>query len=158
LLEESLASLSLQSDPPGAKIFLDGEPMGLTPKDLDGVCSGKHHIEVKHTSGKFIQDLTLARNEGLTLKCPIRPSLAFLGVVAESASGERAVPEAEEKLVQNLSKITTLNFVPAPRETVDRVLEPEKLTRRGLIPGSGTDPDLLRRVTEKLAAQLEVQG
>jgi tetratricopeptide (TPR) repeat protein len=157
-MEESLASLSLQSDPPGAKIFIDGEPMGLTPKELEGVCAGKHRIEVKHASGKFIQDLTLAKNEGLTLNCPIRPSLAFLGVVADSAAGDRVIPDAEEKLIQNLSRMTTLNFITASRETVDRILDAEKLTRKSLLGGAGTDPDLLRKVTEKLASALEVQG
>ncbi|HEV7502360.1 MAG TPA: PEGA domain-containing protein, partial [Vicinamibacteria bacterium] len=62
-LEESLASLQLRSDPPGARIFLDGESMGITPKDLDGVCSGKHHVEVKSPSGKFIQDVVVAKDE-----------------------------------------------------------------------------------------------
>ena len=56
---------------------------------VEGVCSGKHRLEVKHASGKFVQDLVLARNEGLSLDCPIRPSLAFLGVVAESAASRR---------------------------------------------------------------------
>jgi tetratricopeptide (TPR) repeat protein len=157
-LEDSVASLRLTSDPPGARIFLDGEPMGQTPRELEGVCSGKHRLEVKHASGKFVQDLVLARNEGLSLDCPIRPSLAFLGVVAESASGERVVADAEEKIVQNLSRIKSLNFFAAPRETVDRTLEADKLTRKGLIPSPGADADLLRKVTEKLAATLEVQG
>jgi tetratricopeptide (TPR) repeat protein len=158
-MEESLSSLSLRSEPPGAKIYLDGEAMGVTPKELEGVCSGKHRVEVKHTYGKFVQHVVLERNESLTLDCPIRPSLAFLGVVAESAGGERVAAEVEETLVKNLSnKITSLNFVPAPRETVDRILEAERITRKALLPGAGTDPDLIRKVTDKMAAALEVQG
>jgi tetratricopeptide (TPR) repeat protein len=157
-LEESLASLQLRSDPPGARIYLDGESMGITPKDLDAVCSGKHRIEVKHASGKFIQDVVLEKNESLTLDCPIRPSLAFLGAVAESSTGDRFVPEVEEKLNLNLSKIASLNYLPAPRETVDRILEGERLTRKSFLPGAGTDPDLIRRATEKLKAALDVQG
>jgi tetratricopeptide (TPR) repeat protein len=158
-MEESLASLSLRSDPPGARIFLDGESMGVTPKELEGVCSGKHRVEVKHTSGKFLQDVVLEKNESLTLDCPIRPSMAFLGVVTESAAGERVAAEVQETLVKNLSsKITSLNFLPAPRETVDRILDAERLVRKGLLPGSGTDPDLIRKVTDKLAVALEVQG
>jgi tetratricopeptide (TPR) repeat protein len=157
-MEESLAALSLRSDPPGAKIYLDGEAKGVTPKDLEGVCSGKHRVEVKHASGKFLQDVVLERNESLTLDCPIRPSLAFLGVVAESAGGERVAAEVQDTLVRNLSKITSLNFVPAPRETVDRILEADRLAPKGLLPGAGTDPDLIRKVTEKMAAALEVQG
>ena len=157
-LQDSLASLQLRSDPPGARIYLDGEAMGITPKDLDAVCSGKHRIEVKHTSGKFIQDIVVAKDESLTLDCPIRPSLAYLGLVAESAAGERVAPDVEEKLIENLQKVATLNFLPAPRETVDRVLESEKLTRKALLPGGNTEPDLVKKVTEKLAAALEVQG
>ncbi|HEY7511820.1 MAG TPA: PEGA domain-containing protein [Vicinamibacteria bacterium] len=157
-LEESVGSLRLTSDPPGGRIFLDGEAMGVTPKDLERVCSGKHRVEVKHAAGRFIQDITLAKDAALTLDSPIRPSLAFLGVVAESAAGERVLGDAEERIVQNLTRIASLNFIPAPRETVDRILEIEKLTRRGLIPGEGADVDLIRKVTEKLAAALEVQG
>ena len=132
-LLESVGSLQLTSDPPGALIFLDGESMGQTPRELERVCSGKHRLEVKHASGKFIQDIVLARNEALSLDCPIRPSLAYLGVVAESAAGERVAPEVEEKLLQNLGKLTTLNFIPAPRETADRLLE--RGQRRFLLPG-----------------------
>jgi tetratricopeptide (TPR) repeat protein len=157
-LDESVGSLRLTSDPPGGRIYLDGEAMGVTPKDLARVCSGRHRIEVKHAAGRFIQDLVLAKDAALTLDCPIRPSLAFLGVVAESAAGERVLADAEERIVQNLNRISTLNFIPAPRETVDRILEIEKLTRRGLIPTTGADVDLIRKVTEKLAAALEVQG
>jgi tetratricopeptide (TPR) repeat protein len=158
-LEDSLASLQLRSDPPGAKIFLDGEAMGQTPRDIEAVCSGKHRLEVKHASGKFIQDLVLGRNEALTLDCPIRPSLAFLGVVAETPGGERVASEVEEKLLQNLARLHTLNFVPAPKESVDRVLDAEKITRRQLVPGAATaQPDAIRKVTESLAEKLEVQG
>jgi tetratricopeptide (TPR) repeat protein len=157
-LGDSVASLQLRSDPPGARIFLDGEAMGITPKDLDGVCSGKHRIEVKHVSGKFIQDVVLAKDESVTLDCPIRPSLAYLGVVAESGAGERLIPDVEEKLVANLQKIASLNFVPAPRDAVDRLLESEKLTRKALLPGGGAEPDVVRKITDKLAAALEVQG
>jgi tetratricopeptide (TPR) repeat protein len=156
LLEDSLASLQLKSEPPGAKILVDGEAMGFTPKDLEGVCSGKHHIEVKHASGKFIQDIALGKNESLALNCPIRPSLAFLGVVADSPAGARVIPEAEAKLIQGLSKITSLNFIQAPSETIERIFEVEKLTRKLLV--SGADPDVVRKVTEKLAQTLEVQG
>ena len=158
-LQDSVASLQLRSEPPGARIFLDGEAMGITPKDLDAVCSGRHHVEVKHTSGKFVQDIVVSKDESVTLDCPIRPSLAYLGVIAESAAGERFIPDVEEKLIENLQqKVTALNFVPAPRDTVDRVLESEKLTRKALLAGSGVDPDIVRKVTIRLAEALEVQG
>lgn len=159
-MEESLASLSLTSEPPGAKIFLDGEALGVTPREIEGVCSGKHRLEVKHAAGKFLKDIVLARDENLSLDCPIRPSLALLGVVAESAAGERSVTVVEEGLVQNLTKglVASLNVFAAPRETVDRILESEKLTRKGLVTATRAEADVVRRVTEKLAAALEAEG
>ncbi len=157
-LEESLASLRLVSDPPGARIFLNGEARGVTPAQIDGICSGKLRVEVKHAAGKFIKDLVLAKDESVSLDCPIRPTLAFLGTEAASAAGQRYLADATEKIQQNLAKISSLNFITAPREAVDRVLEQEKATRQSLVPGSGADPDLVRKVTERLATALEVQG
>jgi tetratricopeptide (TPR) repeat protein len=158
LLDQSLASLRLTSEPPGARIFIDGEPMGQTPRDIEGVCSGKRRLEVKHASGKFIQDIVLARNEEMVLDCPIRPSLAFLGAVAAGEAGAGSVPEAEEKLIENLSRIKSLNFVPAPAETVDRILKAEGLTRASLVASTPETGDAIRKATEKLATALEVQG
>ncbi len=156
-MEESLASLRLTSDPPGAKIFLDGEAKGVTPAELEGICSGRRRLEVKHVSGKFVKEIVLGKDEAVSLDCPIRPTLAFLGLVADSPAGERNLVDADEKIRENLGKMTTLNFIPAPRETVDRILEQEKITPRGLVTG-GTDPDLVRKVTETLAVTLEAQG
>jgi tetratricopeptide (TPR) repeat protein len=156
-MEDSVASLKLTSDPPGARIFLDGKAHGVTPNQIDRICSGKVHVEVKHASGKFIKDLGLAKDDAISLDCPIRPTLAFLGVEAVSTGGERYLAEADEKIRQNLSRLTSINFIAAPREAVDRTLQQDKLTRLSLLPGAA-DPDVVRKVTERLAAALEAQG
>jgi tetratricopeptide (TPR) repeat protein len=156
-MEDSVASLKLTSDPPGARILVDGKAHGVTPNQVDGICSGKVRLEVKHASGRFIKDIVLGKDDAVSLDCPIRPTLAFLGVEAVSAGGERYLAEADEKIRQNLSRLTSLNFIPAPREAVDRILQQEKLTRLSLLPGSA-DPDLVRKVTERLAGALEAQG
>jgi tetratricopeptide (TPR) repeat protein len=157
-LEDSVGSLQLSSDPPGARIYVNGEARGVTPAQIDGICSGEVRVEVKHAAGKFIAELALPKDEAISLDCPIRPTLAFLGAEAESASGERHRHEAEKKIFENLSRLTSVNLIRAPREAVDRVLEQEETSRAGLLPGSGNGPDLVRRVGERLAAALEVQG
>ncbi len=157
-MEDSLASLRLTSDPPGARILLNGEARGVTPAQIDGICAGKVRVEVKHAAGKFIKDFVLGKDEAISLDCPIRPTLAFLGVEAASAPGQQHLADAEEKIQQNLTRLTSLNFITAPREAVDRLLEQDKLTRKALLPGAGTDPDLVRKATGRLAAALEVQG
>jgi tetratricopeptide (TPR) repeat protein len=157
-LEDSLGSLKLTSDPPGARILVNGEARGVTPAEIPGICSGKVRIEVKHAAGKYIKDLLLEKDEAVSLDCPIRPTLAFLGVEATGSAGVRYLADADEKIQANLARLASLNFIAAPREAVDRMLEQERLTRQGLLPGSGTDPDLVRKVTDRMATALEVQG
>jgi len=157
-MEPSLGTLSLTSEPPGAQIFIDDEFKGFTPKELDSICSGSFRLEVKHSSGKFVQDVELGKNETLTLDCPIRPSLAFLGVVAEGPSGERVRDEVSAAVVQNFSRVSSLNFLPIPPATVERLLGAEGLTLAAMIPGSGTAPDVIKRIGERVAEALDVQG
>jgi tetratricopeptide (TPR) repeat protein len=156
-LEDSLASLRLESDPPGAVIKIDDQPMGVTPREIEGICSGRHRIEVKHAAGKFVQELVLEKGEALTLQTPIRPTLAFLGVVAEGAAGERRAAEIEQELSDRLAKITGLNVLPVSKALVDNALDSERVTRLALAHGTA-EADAVRRVTEKLAASLEAQG
>jgi tetratricopeptide (TPR) repeat protein len=158
-LEDSVASLRLTSDPPGARIYINGEARGVTPSQIDGICSGRVRVEVKHAAGKFIKSLELAKDEAVSLDCPIRPTLAFLGVEAETTAGDRYREEAEEKIFENLDAgLTSVNLIAAPREAVDRVLAREEASRTSLLPGSGSDGDIVRRLSERLAEALEVQG
>lgn len=157
-LQESLASLRLVSDPPGAKIILDGEPKGATPAYLDGLCSGSHNLEVRHAAGKFVQEIILARNEELSLDCPIRPSLAFLGVLAESFAAERYLTEADTRVGIKLAEVRSLNIVRPPIERVNQALRSEGLTLADLLPKAGGDPERVRKATEMLSAALDVQG
>ena len=157
-LEDSRASLQLSSDPPGARILLDGELKGVTPMHLDGVCSGAHRLEVRHSAGKFLQELTLSRNEDLALDCPIRPTLAFLGVVASATADARVLADAEATIFANLAKISSLNLARPQREQVAHLLEAEGVTLADLLPRSGANAETVKRATERLAAGLDVQG
>ena len=158
-MEDSVASLRLTSDPPGARILLNGEARGVTPAQIDGICSGKVRVEVKHAAGQVHQGPRAQqgreRSASTARSGPPSPSSGWRRR-ARPASGTSPTPS--EKIQQNLSRLTSLNFIVAPREAVDRLLEQDKLTRLGLLPGSGTDPDLVRKATERLAGALEVQG
>jgi tetratricopeptide (TPR) repeat protein len=158
-LEESLASLQLNSDPPGARIYINGDARGVTPAQIDRICSGTIRLEVKHAAGKYIREnLVLEKDDSVSLDCPIRPTLAFLGVETESAAGERRREDAEKRIFENLQKLTSVNLISAPRDAVNRVLQQEQTTRARLLPEAGSEPDLVRRVGDRLKAALEVQG
>ena len=158
-LEPSIGTITLTSDPPGGQIFIDGESLGVAPKTLRGVCAGLRRVEVRHAAGRFVQDIDLKPRSTVELAAQIRPTLAFLGVVADGPSGERNLASMESRLGRVASStIKAMNFLKADSAIVERTLASERLKLVDLLPPGKPDPALVRRVFEKLAAALEVQG
>ena len=158
-LEPSIGTIALTSDPPGGQIFIDGESQGVAPKTLRSVCAGLRRVEVRHAAGRFVQDVDLKARATVELAAQIRPTLAFLGVVADGPSGERSLASMEQRLARIASTtIKAMNFLKADGPTVERTLSAERLRLADLLPPGKPDPALVRRVFEKLAAALEVQG
>lgn len=161
-LEESVGRIRLTSTPPAARVFLDGEYKGNTPLEISRVCSGPHRFEVKHATGKYVEDIVLEKDETLSLDCPIRPSLAFLGVVAEEGVASRDVEEIRERLTSGLSKITAMNFIVPRPEPVAAALSgrpPVLFVSKDLAgPRADAPPDQVRELSEKLADTLEVEA
>jgi len=158
-LEPSIGTIVLTSDPPGGQIFIDGESQGVAPKTLRSVCAGMRRVEVRHAAGRFVQDVDLKARATVELAAQIRPTLAFLGVVADGPSGERSLASMESRLGRVASAtIKAMNFLKADNTVVERTLASERLKLVDLLPPGKPDPALVRRIFEKLAAALEVQG
>ncbi len=158
-LEPSIGVIALTSDPPGGQIFIDGEAQGVAPKTLRSVCAGIRRVEVRHAAGRFVQDVDLKARATVELKAQIRPTLAFLGVVADGPSGERNLASMEGRLARVASAtIRAMNFLRADSAVVEKTLSAERLKLVDVLPPGKADPALVRRVFEKLAAVLEVQG
>ena len=161
-LEESIGQLRLTSNPAGARVFLDGEYKGNTPLDLSRVCSGTHHVEVKHATGKYVEDLVVGKDEDLSLDCPIRPSLAFLGLVAEDGVSERDLVDMRDRLATGLQELTAMNLISVPEEEARRLLRPsglEALVDQALLPQQmAISADRVRDLSEKVGETLEVEA
>ena len=161
-LEDSIGQLRLTSNPDGARVFIDGEYKGNTPLDLSRVCSGPHHVEVKHPTGKYVEDIDLGRDEDLSLECPIRPSLAFFGIAAEPGVSNRDLEDVRSNVTSELQKLTAMNLIQVSTEQAI-----ELLGRDGLmtfvsedVAGelSRADPDVVRDLSDKVGESLEVEA
>ena len=158
-LEPSIGTIALTSDPPGGQIFIDGEAQGIAPKTLRSVCSGVRRVEVRHAAGRFVQDVDLKPRTTVDLAAQIRPTLAFLGVIADGPSGERSLASMDGRVSRvAATTVKTMNFIRADRAVVDKTLATERLRLADLIPPAKPDPALVRRFFGRLAAALEVQG
>lgn len=162
-LEESVGRIRLSSTPPGARVFLDGQYKGNTPIDLARVCSGTHRLEVKHPTGKYLEDFVLEKNDVLALDCPIRPSLAFLGVVAEEGVPGRDREDIRQKLTAELQKMTAMNLILPSPEQLAGILGKDRdvsaFVARDLAGARSEIPkEQARDLSEKVASALEVEA
>jgi tetratricopeptide (TPR) repeat protein len=111
VLESSLATLTINSTPSGADIYLGDKLYGKTPAELKDLCSGKYRVVLKHLHGKFFKDIELKKDQHLTLDCTLRPTLVFLGVIPESEVEKTLVSEIETQVKELLAKVNSFNFI-----------------------------------------------
>ena len=134
---------TLTSDPPGARIFLNGEARGVTPaadrRDLlgQGARRGQARGRQVHQGPRA---RARTRRSASTARSGPTPRLPRRGGRERRRRALRS-PTPSEKIQQNLSRLAALNFIVAPRETVDRILEPEQADAAGRsLPGSRHRP------------------
>ncbi len=64
-------SLDIRSEPAGAHVTLDNEPLGRSPVVLEAVAPGDHELVVEHGAVRVERRFTLAPTERLTLFVPL---------------------------------------------------------------------------------------
>jgi PDZ domain/PEGA domain len=158
-LNDSIGRVSVTSNPSDARVFLDGELKGNTPLELARVCSGDHRLEVKHPTGKYVEDITVGADESLSFECPIRPTLAVLDLIADEGVPGRDVEDIRQKLTSELRKLSVMNVVFPDSDVVTRIVGGGGA--RNLVPAlapSTATPENIRDATEKLGKTLEVEA
>lgn len=159
-LNESVGRVSITSNPTDARVFVDGELKGNTPLQLNRVCSGDHRLEVKHATGKYVEDISVGPNESLSFECPIRPTLAVLGLIADDGVPARDLDDIREKLGSELRRLQVMNVVFSDRKQLDSIIGAAPGIRL-LVPalaGTAATPERIREVSEKLGKALEVEA
>ena len=157
-LHESVGTLNVSSNPSNARVYLDGEFRGNTPVSLDRICSGEHRLEVKHITGKYVEDIFVGRSEALSVECPIRPTLAYLGLVAGQGVSERDRSDIDKRVIEELSKLEAMNFVVPKRSVLETVLGSRGLDFLVDSDGKASAPETVRDVSERLGSELEVEA
>jgi len=110
IMEPSHAALNITADDPKANIFIDGEYIGLAPKQQLKLCSGKHLVKIKGPLGKFQKQIEIKKDQVLNIDAKLNPSLAFLGVVPGPGVLKPAKDDITAQTIRELSALKTLNF------------------------------------------------
>jgi hypothetical protein len=80
------ATLDVRSEPPGARIFVDGQPRGVTPMVANDLAPGKHQVRVESGGRSVAQVVTVDATRAAALLIPFpaseAPAAGWLAVVA----------------------------------------------------------------------------
>lgn len=110
--EKQGASLTVTSDPDGARLFLDEQDVGLTPETLTRIPPGSHTIRIERADWTPArQAVTLREGDNQTLHVALQPSTQLAHPTAQATVAPAPSPTAV--LTQGAPKAT-----PTPRPSV----------------------------------------
>jgi tetratricopeptide (TPR) repeat protein len=165
-LRQATASLSVQSSPSGASVFVDDVARGTTPAAIDAVCEGSRIVEIRGPEGRFVRRIEVKAGDRLTIDGRLKPAFALLpsGAGVVSAAGTTDARTLVERAVAPSDQVTV--FVPTgPR--LEQALEAQTMPPEWLafdagrrpVGGAATVTALARRqLSERVAKALDVQG
>ncbi len=80
------ATLDVRSDPPGARVFIDGQPRGVTPFAARGLLPGPHQLRVESGGRSIAQVVTMEAGRAATLFVPFAggdaPSAGWVSIAS----------------------------------------------------------------------------
>ena len=74
--------LVIRSDPPGARVSIDGRHRGVTPLSLNGVAPGEHRVALEREGVEVQQTIRLGQGGTVSVLAPMRPGGAAPGWIA----------------------------------------------------------------------------
>jgi len=162
-LQSTVANARITASEPGATIFIDGVSRGQAPADFSDICAGSHLIEVRGSTGRFIDRRDWKAGDNTTVTATLRS--AFPIVAAKAGAGltsDQVRTNAERALA---SAKGVLIYAPAPTDLDSAVrgesMPPDWLNVDPAAPADAP-PKVPREVTrdlgKHLASKLGTQG
>jgi len=69
---EADGQLDVRTDPPGARVSVDGQRRGVTPLTVSGLMPGKHVVVLENDLGQVSEDVTIESGRSASLVVPLR--------------------------------------------------------------------------------------
>lgn len=163
VLQPAVAALTVQSNEPGALVFVDGEQKGPAPFSMNDLCEGPHTIELRSRFGRDSRRVDARTGDKITFDGVLKPAFAVL-----STSGE-APPDLDMRVSveRALQGSSTVRLIAPPADQSEKLLKANQLPASWLAVDAEGRPAgaavQLQRQTRseastKLADALGVQG
>lgn len=160
-LAPAVATVTVPASPQQASVFIDGDSRGHTPF-TGQVCEGPHAVELRGTTGRFVQKVDAKAGQSIEVVGTLRPAFALVASTKTSlnadlrATIERAFGPARSLFV----------FAP-PVDALDSALAADRLpsdwlgydaNRRPFGVAAEVTPAMRRDLSGKLAKAFDAQG
>ncbi len=155
-MKPAVGTLSIDSDPAGATVLVDGEDKGSAPVTLSAVCAGSHTVEFRSVAGRDVQRISL--DSGAQVSVAGRMRAAFAILAAPQAANAPDVRLGVERAFA--SSRSLLLYAPAA-EASRAAIEKETVNDEwfGLLPGQmGLPAGDRRGKLQRLADAFDAQG
>jgi hypothetical protein len=90
--------IEIETQPAGARVFLDGKPAGETPLAIDSVSVGRHTLTFESSAGTIRRTVRVEAGKTLTVDVPIYSGWVgiFAPIVLDVAANGRSIGTTEE--------------------------------------------------------------
>jgi hypothetical protein len=155
-MKPAVGTLSIDSDPAGATVLVDGEDKGSAPVTLSSVCAGSHTVEFRSVAGRDVQRVSLDTGAQVAVSGRLRAAFAILA--APGAPNTQDVRLAVERAFAPARGL--LLYAPAA-DASRAAIEKESVNDEwfGLMPGQmGLPAGDRRGKLQRLSDAFDAQG
>ena len=154
-MKPAVGSLSIDSDPAGATVLVDGEDKGSAPVTLSSVCAGSHTVEFRSVAGRDVQRVSL--DTGGTVNVAGRLRAAFAILAAPQAANAPDVRLGVERAFASARSLRDAPAADASRAAIEKETVNDEWF--GLLPGQmGLPAGDRRGKLQRLADAFDAQG
>jgi tetratricopeptide (TPR) repeat protein len=163
-LQRAVATLKINANQSGARVFLDGADRGVAPVTIADVCQGEHLVELRNAFGSDVKRVPVKAGDDVAIDSVLKPSYAIVSSSGGSGAGQQDVRVIVERA---FAASRTLTFVAPPTADADKVLGENQLTGdwlavdpsgRPVGAGAQIAGPLRKEVSAKLADAFHTQG
>ena len=104
----SVGSLTVETELPGATVFVDGEARGQTPLTMEALCSGRHILTVKRAREQADLIVMVDNGGAETLSVELEPAATYIGPLADTPILPTIRESLDRFMVGTLQGIKTL--------------------------------------------------
>ncbi len=121
-LDRAVAIVTARSSEPGAQVFVDGQPRGVSPFEGE-LCEGDHTIELRTPAGRYVKRLQAKTGDRVTVEGAIRPAVALVAVTGQPAGS----PDLRMLVERALDPSRAATFFAPPADAAAQALRANQL-------------------------------